>query len=385
MGHFTYPYGMAGTKRIQHAIDALKNEQDVFVRVVVLRQLNCDSCSGWHKDVTYYIVMGALSRFKLLFLFPVLFFKAYCYLRQCKRNDCKNIIYHYGPVTLENLVPLYLARHLGYRIIFDIVEDYDVADIVSQSFWHAIRIGGIKKLRPRMRDIASGFIVISSHLDKKYQVFTEGKVPIHYRPISIDMAWFLAKSSSQMNNTVTLFYAGSFGQKDGLIELLDAFDNLAAKRDTVHLVLSGCGNNEAMKKFFARVEASPFKDRIEYKGYLDDDDYYDLLNLSDIHCMIRIDVAYAHAGFPFKLGEYLASGKPVIATRVSDVERFLVNKESAMLVEPGDKEGIVNAAEYLIDNPTAASRIGQRGRNVAFSHFDHITQGKFLLSFMKKL
>ena len=32
-----------------------------------------------------------------------------------------------------------------------------------------------------------------------------------------------------------------------------------------------------MKKFFARVEASPFKDRIEYKGYLDDDDYYDVL------------------------------------------------------------------------------------------------------------
>jgi glycosyltransferase involved in cell wall biosynthesis len=386
MGSFTYPDGMAGTKRIQHAIDALRRVPDVFVRVVLLRQLSCENgYSGLHEGISYHTIMGGMTRYKLMILFPVLYIKSFLFFKQCRRKDCRNIIYHYGPVIFENIVPLWLAKYLGYKIVFDIVEDYDVAGILSRSFFHRIRIGGITKLQYQMRNIASGFIVISSHLEGKYKIFTRGKLPVHYRPISIDMNKFLSKSDYKMNNIVSLFYAGSFGKKDGLLELIDAFDSLAAKRDNVRLILTGRGDNEAMQAFFSRVDVSPFKDRIEYKGYLDDNTYYDMLNVSDIHCMTRVDLAYANAGFPFKLGEYLASGKPVIASRVSDVDRFLINKESAMLVKPGDSEEIMRAAEFLIDNPKAASLIGRQGREVAFSHFDHRVQGEALLSFLRRL
>lgn len=386
MGQFVYPYGMAGTKRIKHAIDALRGMDNVFVRVVLLRQLSCkNGYSGFHNGIPYHTIMGGLTRNMLLLMFPVLYIKSFLFLRQCWRKDCKNIIYHYGPVSIENFIPLCFARCIGYKIVFDIVEDYDVAGIISRSFFHRIRIGGITKLQYKMRDIAAGFIVISSYLERKFKDFTQGKLPIHSRPISIDMDRFPVKFGDKMNNVVSLFYAGSFGRKDGLLDLLDAFDSLAARRENVRLILTGRGDNEAMKIFFSRVDASPFKDLIEYKGYLDDNAYYDLLNSVDIHCMTRVDIAYANAGFPFKLGEYLASGKPVIASRVSDVDRFLVNKESAMLVKPGNSEEIMRAAEFLMDNPEAASLIGWQGRLVAFSNFDHKIQGKSLLSFIKSV
>lgn len=386
MGSFTYPYGMAGTKRIQHAIDALSRVPDVFVRVVLLRQLSCENgYSGLHDGVPYHTIMGGLTRYRLMVLFPVLYIKFFFFLRQCWRKDCKNIIYHYGSITLENLVPLYLARRIGYKIVFDIVEDYDVAEIFSRSFFQRIRVGGIKKLQYRMKDIASGFIVISSHLERKYKNFTQGKPPVHYRPISIDMGWFPVKSGYKMNNIVSLFYAGSFAIKDGLLELLDAFDSLAAKKYNVNLILTGRGDSEAMQAFYERLDASPFKNRINYKGYLDDNAYYNILNSSDIHCMTRVDLAYANAGFPFKLGEYLASGKPVIASCVSDVDHFLVNRQSAMLVQPGDSKEIIRAVEFLMNNSEAASLIGRQGREVAFSHFDHRVQGKALLFFLREL
>ena len=35
MGGFTYPRGMAGTKRIQHAINALKEHPGSVIRVIV--------------------------------------------------------------------------------------------------------------------------------------------------------------------------------------------------------------------------------------------------------------------------------------------------------------------------------------------------------------
>ena len=146
MGLHAYPHGMAGTKRIQHAIDALRCASNVFVRVVVLRQLSSgNGYSGLHDGIPYHTIMGGLTRYSVMVLFPVLYLKSFLFLRQCRQRDCRNIIYHYGPVTLENFVPLSLAQYLGYRVVFDIVEDYDVAEIVSRSFWHRIRIGGIKK------------------------------------------------------------------------------------------------------------------------------------------------------------------------------------------------------------------------------------------------
>ena len=159
-------------------------------------------------------------------------------------------------------------------------------------------------------------------------------------------------------------------RRTGFPVLLDAFDRLAGRYENVHLVLTGRGDREAMKEFFARMEISPHKDRIEFKGYLDEKDYYSLLNDADIPCMTRVDFAFAHAGFPFKLGEFLATGKPVIASRVSDVDMFLANGHNAMLVQPGSSTEVCEAAEFFINNPESAAAIGLRGREVAKSLFE---------------
>ncbi len=386
MGGFTYPYGMAGTKRIQHAIKALKNYPEVSVRVIVLRQSGRDNTlSGVHEGTPYQTVMGNVSRAKTAVSLPMLHFKTIQILKDAWLPNCKNIIYYYGPTDLENLVPLYYGRHLGFKIAFDIVEDYDTVKDKSGSFYYRFRIGCFGMLSSRMHALASGFVVISSHLEKKYRELGQGRTPIHHRPISVDMDHF-PPGPSRMNSMVSLFYAGSFGRKkDGLSVLLDAFDRLAESRKNVRLVLTGKGDSGSMNSFFSRVEASLHKERIDYMGYLDDKDYFSALNSSDIPCMTRIDSEYTNAGFPFKLGEFLAAGKPVIASRVSDVGSFLENRHSAMLVMPGDSSEIFEAAEYLLDNPEHAAVIGARGRDVAISFFDYRQQGETLLSFLKNI
>jgi glycosyltransferase involved in cell wall biosynthesis len=99
----------------------------------------------------------------------------------------------------------------------------------------------------------------------------------------------------------------------------------------------------------------------------------------------RIDSGYACAGFPFKLGEFLATGKPVIVSRVSDVDRFLVHKHNAMLVKAGSSNEIYGAVEFLINNPNVAEAIGRRGREAADSFFDHKKQGKTLIRFLENI
>lgn len=385
LGSFAYPQGMAGTKRIQHAIDGIRDDPDVSIRVIVLRQSSdANTLNGHHKGIPYETVMGDLLRFRMAFLFPLFYLKARHALKRAFRSDYDNIIYKYGPPNLFNVGILAYAQRLGYKIVFDIVEDYSTAKNLSRSVSHRIKMIGINYLIRRVKHLVSGIVVISSHLQKKYDDLSEGEVPLHYRSISVDFDRYPSNSVC-FSDPLTLFYSGTFGRKDGVPVLLEAFDVLAAKHKTIRLVLTGKGSDEALKPVFARIEASPYKDRINYKGYLDDDAYYAALNAADIPCMTRINIDYARAGFPFKLGEFLATGKPVIASRISDVEALLEDRRDAALVEPGDSGGIAKAVEYLMDHPADAAAIGRCGRAKARALFDYPTQGQLLLKFLRDL
>jgi glycosyltransferase involved in cell wall biosynthesis len=385
MGGFTYPHGMAGTKRVQHVIDALKQYPDVTSRVILQRQSSEHNIlTGVHDGTPYETVMVDLFRAKVLFVLPLLYLKTCAALKRAFRPGQKNVLYLYGPLLLENIVPLMYARKIGYKIVFDIIEDYELSRDISRTFFHYVKYKFMTRFSSRIKSLSAGIIVISSHLERKFTTFIQGKAPIHYLPISVDMGRFPEKPG-RMSPNVALLYAGSFGMKDGLPVLLNAFDMLAERYGNVRLVLTGRGDKEAMEIFNARIEASPYKNRIEYKGYLDEKEYYSLVNDADIPCMTRVDHAYANAGFPFKLGEFLATGKPVIASRVSDVDRFLVHGHSAMLVQAGSSTEVCEAAEFLINNREAAASIGARGREVAETFFDYRVQGRSLLTFLENV
>jgi len=385
MGVFTYPYGMAGTKRVQNVITSLKAYPDVSVRVILQRQASADNVlSGVHEGTPYETVMGDLLRGRMLAALPLLCGKTIAALHRAYQPDRKNIIYHYGPLFLESVVPLMFAKRRGYKIVFDVIEDYELTQDVSRSLYQYLRSAIANRLSALIQDLSSGIVVISSYLEKKCLNFTRRKVPVLYMPISVDIALF-PKKPCVRKSTVSLLYAGSFGKKDGMPILFGAFDYLAGKYDNVRLILTGRGDSAALKELLTRIERSPFRRRIEYRGYLDEQDYYSVLNDADIPCMTRVDVAFAQAGFPFKLGEFLATGKPVIASRVSDVDRCLVHGRDAMLVQAGSCEEVCAAAEYLINNPEAAAVMGARGREVAEELFDIKQQGKALKAFLENV
>ena len=382
LGDFPYPHGMAGTKRIQHAIDGLKQFDDVSIRVIVLRQSSAaNPPSGVYRDISYETVMPNLMRMKLVLLSPAFFAKAKAAIRRAFVPEERNILFVYGPPAFDNIPVVRFARKLGYKIVFDIVEDDDAAIEISKSVYHRVKNHCTRRMTRQIAALADGLVVISSHLERKFTGLIAGKIPIHLRPISVDFSCFTA-APQPVGEIVTLFYAGSFGIKNGLPVLLDAFDQLAAHRANVRLVLTGKGSDEMMRSTLARIDASPFKERIEYKGYLDDAAYYAALNDADIPCMTRVDLAYAQAGFPFKLGEFLATGRPVIASRVSDVEHFLEDKRNVLLVKPGSVEEIVKAVDYIHQNPEIAQNIGKQGRVHARECFDAFSQARAMRLFL---
>jgi glycosyltransferase involved in cell wall biosynthesis len=71
------------------------------------------------------------------------------------------------------------------------------------------------------------------------------------------------------------------------------------------------------------------------------------------------------ARFPTKLGEYLASRRPVITTAVGEVGRYLTDGETAFVCPPGDAEALAAAICRALGDPQRAARVGEAGYRVA--------------------
>lgn len=98
--------------------------------------------------------------------------------------------------------------------------------------------------------------------------------------------------------------------------------------------------------------------------------------------MTRNNTRFSNAGFPFKLGEYLATGNPVVTSQVSGIENYLVHKKSALFFEPGNVIELEKAISFLIENPSEAYLIGREGQKVFEDHFSADKNCKKLYEFI---
>jgi glycosyltransferase involved in cell wall biosynthesis len=96
--------------------------------------------------------------------------------------------------------------------------------------------------------------------------------------------------------------------------------------------------------------------------------------------MTRVNSKFANAGFPFKLGEFLASGKGVIATNVGDVSKYLHNEQNALLIQPDSVDDIKNALLTFVHSPEKISAFGKEARKTAETYFDSTKVSLELLS-----
>jgi len=388
MAHMQYPHGMASTRIIQQAIDYLNESGDFDIKVLVLRQgrvqLADAPLSGQYKG-TEYVTIGSDIKPNTLALFKAVkyFWQGMAYLKNSRKDNHKNIIYVYGYPSTDNFPLLVFARLLGYKIVFYIVEDISVQAHAPDIFARLKSLSA-RYFYKRLAFFADAVLVISSHLYEKTKKIAKDKFTVTLHPISVDFANFDFEPGG-FGSSIRLFYGGTFEEKDGVENLIRAFEIICSKHNNVQLILTGKGSDSRMEIINQLIAQSPYAERIKYKGYLDDNQYYELLNSCDIMCMTRTASAFADTGFPFKLGEYLATGKPVIASNVSDVSRYLEDKLNALLIEPDSVKAIAGAVDFLLTDPDKAGQIGTEGRKCAKQNFDSRILGEKLRQILCRL
>ena len=174
----------------------------------------------------------------------------------------------------------------------------------------------------------------------------DGADPAHFR-----REW-------QLDGKTVALYSGNIANKQGLEVVIDAARLLEHRRDIV-FVVCGEGPNRARLEERARGLAN-----IVFHDLQPEERMGDLLALADIHLLPQLRGA-ADLVLPSKLGNMLASGRPIIATvgPGTGIARELVN--CGIVVPPEVPQAIATSIEALSAHPEYRVKMGDAARQRA--------------------
>ena len=371
-----YPFGMAATMRIKLFAEYLMKRKSQVQVLVRFPSNGANKNSGIHNDVNFSI-LGFEGMSSLLFrlLYP---FLVAIKLYRFRDKASKNVIVIYEDIDLFALPFVIWGKIFGCTIIIDSVEDSSLTD-EALTFGGKVNLLFSKIVLPYIKWIVDGVIVISSTIKSKYIKYVDES---RIRLISVSAANIQYDSNliAHDNQNIKIVYSGSFGIKDGVEYLIDAFDQVSEIYEDALLLLYG-EVRPGIEEKVAEIDNS----KVMLVGYLSDAEYFRKLQEADILCMTRIDSPFAQAGFPFKLGEYLATGKAVIATDVSDISHYLQHNVDCVIAKPSDVSSIVTSLKYLLESKKRRDKIGKRGYKKAFTYFNPEVNGEILFDFITQL
>jgi glycosyltransferase involved in cell wall biosynthesis len=84
------------------------------------------------------------------------------------------------------------------------------------------------------------------------------------------------------------------------------------------------------------------------------------LSAADVLLVPQRQASDSVGQMPAKLFDAMAMGKPIVATRVSDITEVLGG--CGYLVDPGKPAQLANAIQYILDHPEEAQIMGQEAR-----------------------
>lgn len=77
-------------------------------------------------------------------------------------------------------------------------------------------------------------------------------------------------------------------------------------------------------------------------------------------------------GSPTKIFEYMAMGKPIVASNLGQIGEILEDKKTALLIEPNNIDKLVEALIILIENKDLQKELGKNARNKVIISFSWI-------------
>lgn len=269
------------------------------------------------------------------------------------------------------LVCYIIGAHLGR----------DINEYPSKIIKHGLEctLGACERLSLKLFDIA---FIMTKHLVNYYVAYLRRNCRILILPMTVDWDRF-SELREHPNSTYTITYCGDLSQsKDGVIDLVNAYAIANETMKNTKLMLIGHNtDNKYMSRLIETIDKLGISSNVLFTGFVHPDYIPSLLYNSNMLVLSRPDNIQAQGGFPTKLGEYLATGNPVVITDVGEVHEYLENEVSAFISEPTVYSFAASILQ-VYNYPRKAKEVGRNGKKVAEKYFSHKSQGDLIYRFL---
>jgi len=146
----------------------------------------------------------------------------------------------------------------------------------------------------------------------------------------------------------------------GQTYLVQAWPSVLKREPRALLLLVGDGPEERLLR--SRAAELGLGGSVRFLGFRQD--IPSLLALAEALVLPSLN-----EGFGLVLLEAMAMGKPVVASAVGGIPEVVLDGRTGLLVPPADPEALAVAILRLLEDPRAAQRLGEAGRERARESF----------------
>lgn len=228
-----------------------------------------------------------------------------------------------------------------------------------------------------------GIYVINKALERYFCNLTQDKIPLKIINMIVDPKRFGCKEKGENDNKFKMItYCGGLdGEKDGVPILIESFSQISDEFPSFRLQLIGSlANKKTRSNLTSLVNSLNIEGKVIFTGSMQRQEIPKALCNSSLLALARPSNKQAEGGFPTKLGEYLATGNPVVVTEVGEIGVFLKDKQNAYVAQPDSPEKFASKLrEAILDN--SSHEIALEGKKLVHSDFNYYTQAKELDKF----
>lgn len=181
------------------------------------------------------------------------------------------------------------------------------------------------------------------------------------------------KKKYRLGNYKVVGFVGTFGQWHGVVQMaksINLFFQLdPGKKKEVKFLLIGDGR--LMPVVRKVIHTNGYMDNVVFTGLVPQSEGPKYMGACDILLSphIKNPDGTAFFGSPTKLFEYMAMGKPIIASDLDQIGDILEHKKTAYLIEPGNIRQLSNAIQVLLDDSKLREELGKNARVEALKKY----------------
>jgi glycosyltransferase involved in cell wall biosynthesis len=207
---------------------------------------------------------------------------------------------------------------------------------------------------------------------------------VHLVHHGVDLAKFRPADRPADADPPLLLSAGRLVPKKGFADLLEACARLRDRGRRFRCLLVGEGPDRPLLE--RRLRELRLADRLELAGSRSQEALAELYRRATLFALpCRVLANGDRDGIPNVLVEAMASGLPVVATRISGIPELVRHEENGLLVEQRSAGGLAAALERLLDDAALRRRLAARARLDVEKSFDSAENAQWLLGLFREL